>query len=415
VKCGSKNGLLALPLLLLVLTSCKQQTQELRDGDLSDQASVAVAVLSEQEIASIRDAVQQCGGAVRLDQEGQPEAVDLAVERGSADKSGLQAALRCPRLKSLRIRAAGLSEEDLASIASLVSLEELFLQDVPIQDDLLAKLTEHLSSLRRVTLRNVPGVTSTESIVSLPQLTHLALIDMPIEADAIEPLREAKNLVSLDLRMCGRIGGDQLLVLADISGLKELKLGGYTIDNQSMVTVASMPALESLTIEDASIDAEGLAELVQIGPRLRSLSLARCSGLGDDELEAIGAFVGLRALVLRDMPVTGEFLQHLGAPERLETLSLNQTFLIEESIDAIVRCRHLKRLELAQNFLSPQAVEKISTLVDLEQLNLTECGLDAASLEPLKKLDNLKTLLVEGNSDVNAQTVQEMLGVSGAL
>ena len=406
--------ILPLFLILLVLSGCKQRMSEPGGDDAPDETAVEVTVLSEGEIATIRRAVEQCGGVLRLDEEGQPKAVDLAVERGSADKAGLQAALGYPELKSLRLRAASLTEKDLAGIASLALLEELFLQDVPIQDELLATLMEHLTSLRRLTLRNVSGVTSTESLVSLPNLTHLALIDMPIEVDAIEPLTKAKSLVSLDLRMCGRLGGEQLAALASCSGLKELKLGGYAIDNRSMVTVASMTALESLTVEDASIDAEGLAELILIGPRLRSLSLTRCSGLGDDELQAIDAFDGLHALVLRDMPVTGEFLQHIASPEQLETLSLNQTFLTGEAMDAIVRCEHLKRLELAQNFLSDGAVEKISTLADLEYLNLTECGLDAAALEPLKKLENLKTLLVDGNSDVDEQTVKELLGESSA-
>jgi Leucine-rich repeat (LRR) protein len=72
-------------------------------------------------------------------------------------------------------------------------------------------------------------------------------------------------------------------------------------------------------------------------------------------------------------------------------------------------------VELAQNILTAQAVEKISTLADLEHLNLTECGLDAGSLEPLKKLENLQTLLVEGNSGIDAQTMQEIVGVSGDL
>lgn len=405
---------LATLLLILLLSGCKQETPEFIGSDVPDQTVVQVLALSEVQVSSIRDAVQQCGGAVRLDQEGQPMAVDLAVERGSADKAGLQAALRCPRLKSLRIRAAGLTEEDLTGIASLIFLEELYLQDVPIQDDWLATLTEHLTSLRRLTLRNVSKVTRTDSVAALPHLTHLALIDMPIGVDAIEPLKNTKNLVSLDLRKCGRLGGDQLAALAGIAGLKELKLGGYTIDNQSMVTVASLAALESLTIEDASIDAKGLSELVQIGPRLRSLTLARCSGLGDDELNVVEAFDGLRVFVLRDMPVTGEFLRHIGSPERLETLSLNQTFITEQAVDAIVRCKHLKRLELAHNFLSAQAIEKISTLADLEHLNLTECGLDTASLEPLKRLEQLQTLVIDGNSDANELTVQAILGQSSA-
>lgn len=399
-------------LMLTVLSGCAPEKpvsvpQQAIDAPEQTVDSVAQAVLiPEAEVATIREAIEQCGGVLQLDDAGQPVAVDLAAERGSADEAGLRAALACTGLKSLRVRAAGLSKEQLAGIGSLTSLEELFLQDVPIGDAYLRDTVATLASLRRLTLRNTSGVTSLSTIVSLPKLTHLALIDLPIASDAIEPLVRAEALVSLDLRMCGRLGGNQLAMLGGMTGLKELKLGGFGIDNQSMSAVASIATLESLTIEDASVDADGLAGLAPIAARLRSLGLARCSGLGDDALQAIEEFTSLRSLMLRDLPVTGEFLQHIAAPKQLETLALNQTFLDDEAFDAVVACKNLKRLELAQNFLGSESIRNISTLEHLEYLNLAECGLDDASIAPLKNLKNLKTLIVDGNPDVSNDSKQ---------
>jgi len=356
-------------------------------------------------VASIREAIEGCGGMLQYDTQGQPTAIDLAVERGSTNQAAYEAAVSCPSLKSLRVRAAVLSADDFSKIATLTSLEELMLEDAAITDGVLKQIADALPELQRFRLRNAPQITDRgiADLATSSRLTHLTLIDLLITGQAVESIAEMPSLVSLDLRMCSKIECVGLAALMEAPRLKELKLGGSGIDDTTMNIAVRLPHLESLTVDDASLGAEGLATLAQnrkTADRIRILTVARCSALSDDALKPLAAFSNLERLTLRDVPITGSFLESLPSPHRLELLSLNQTFLSDEAFDAIAACRYLKRLEVAESPLSAEALERIATLSSLEYLNLSDCGLDDELLEPIAALKNLNTLILEGNPDV---------------
>ncbi|MHC4403269.1 MAG: leucine-rich repeat domain-containing protein [Planctomycetota bacterium] len=370
-----------------------------------------------ERIASIRERIERCGGALACDADGEPVEIDLAVGRGSADEAAFEAALACPALERLRVRAGRLSADALWKIAALTSLEELALFDAPIDDDCLGKLAHGLPALRRLALRNTFHVTDRgiSALAPLAQLTHLTLIDLGIGNEALGSIARLPALASLDLRMCSHVNAAGLAALADAGKLGELKLGGHGIDDAAMGIVAALPRLNSLTVEDASITADGFARLAHKGDaaeRIQTLCFARCFGLNDDALGPLEAFANLRRLTLRDLPVTGAFLTKLPSPERLELLSLSQTFLAGEAFGRVAACRNLKRLELAQNLLTPDALKKIATLSELEYLNLSECGIGDDELELLVGLDKLKTLIVDGNPSVSQEAVARILGPS---
>ncbi len=391
----------------------QDKTQQIGSaGDAKNPESPAAdrVLLKDEQIASIRQAVERCGGTVRCDADGQPVAIDLAVERGSADAAALEAAVACPELKILRARTGQATTEELAKIQSLAKLEELMLHDAAVDDDFLVGIAARLRNLKRLTLRNTPHVTDRgiAAVSTLPHLTQLALIDLQISGQVLNALATSSSLALLDLRMCNNIQGSDLAALAQAPKLKELKLGGYGIDDDTIGFVSALPNLTSLTIEDASIGSDALKTLVENKPtaeRIQILALARCSGINDESLRHLAALPNLRRLTLRDVPVTGTFLQSLPSPERLELLSLNQTYLADEAFDSIAACRNLKRLEVSGNYLTPAAIEQICTLSSLQYLNLSECGLNDEMLESLVTLPQLETLIVEGNPDVSAEAL----------
>ncbi len=407
---------LAACLILALLPGCRERhpSPDLQDAD---SAAMRASLHSEEEVATIREAIEARGGTLRCDSRGQPIEIDLTVGRGSADAVALNAILDCPDLRVLRIRAGQLAGEDLARIETLANIEELAFLEAAVTDQGLANLVTGLPSLRRLTLRNTPkiGDRGISRLAALPHLTHLALIELTVTGSAVEAIADFPAVVSLDLRMCNNIHADQLAVLAKAPRLRELKLGGHGINDAAMAVVATLPQLESLTVEDASVGAEGLNQLAtnrQAASRIHTLAFARCSALTDDALGSLSSFGQLRRLTMRDTPVTGDFLRSLASPERLELLALNQTFLTDEAFDAIAACQALKRLELAQSYLTPQAMEKIATLSNLRYLNLSECGLNDQLLESLSGLTFLTTLVVNGNPDVSPEAVARASGQS---
>jgi Leucine-rich repeat (LRR) protein len=413
IRVGEKSVWLLL--VFVVAVGCTPQPTT-NETDAAPKATQPV-LLTTEEVANVRQAVEQCGGTVRLDDRGQPIAIDLAVGRCSTDVAAFEAAIGCTQLQSFRARAGQIATDDLRKLATLSALEELFLQDAALNDDVLGELVQGLSGLRRLTLRNTPQVTDVgiATLAELVQLERLALIDLQISGEAIPTLSKLPALVSLDLRQCKQIAGAALAPLSNAPALKELKLSGYDIDDATLGIVASLPRLESLTVEDASITSEGigkLAENPQTAQRIRSLTFARCSALDDDALATLAAFGNLRRLTLRDVPITGSCLTKLPMLGQLELLSLNELFLGDEAFQAFAACQRLKRLELAQNLLTPAAVETIGKLANLEYLNLTDCGLDDEMLQPLAKLSKLRTLIVNGNPNVTPETAARLIQTS---
>ncbi len=398
----AKSALIA---CLVVLAGCTSQTS---DTDVDGGPKDARPLMTPEAVASVRDAVEKCGGTIRLDEHAQPVGIDLAVGRGSTDAAAFEAAIRCTQLKSFRARAGQIATEDLRKLAVFTSLEELLLQDAALDDDVLADLVGAMKGLRRLTLRNTPKVSDVGigSLVDLSQLERLALINLQITDQAVPTFAKLPALVSLDLRQCTSLGGSELGELKAATLLRELKLSD--IDDATLEIVASFPHLESLTVEDSSLTAEGIAKLalnVPTANRLRSLSFARCLSLDDEALAPLASFGSLRRLSLRDVSVTGTCLANLSTLGEIELLSLNELFLSDEAFEAIGRCRQLKRLELSQGLLTPEAIETIASLSNLEYLDVTSCDLDDEKLQPLHKLNNLRTLIVEGNPGVSQETV----------
>jgi Leucine-rich repeat (LRR) protein len=411
--------------MAVAMTGCREMPSDIEAPKRSEDRSVTTSEseptavareqsLTEEETAAIRNVIASAGGTLKYDPDGQPLGIDLVSGRSSADAEAFATVLTCPNLKSLKIRAEQIPNDELAKIAQLAVLEELMLQDAPINDAVLEALAASLPSLQRLTIRNALQVTDVgiKELSVAKALTHLVLIDLQITGSAIPAIAALPSLVSLDLRMCNSISADALGPLAEAANLKELKLGGYGIDDGTLKTIATLPYLESVTIEDASIGTEGIASLVaaeHLRERLRVLAVARCSGLNDESLAQLSAFDGLRRLTIRDVPTTGSFLSELKSGTELELLALNQTYLSDDVFETIAGFKNLKRLEVAQNFLTPDAIEKIGALLALEYLNLSECGISDESLLSLKGLGNLKTLIVEGNPEVSEEAVRQLL------
>ena len=371
------------------------------------------AELRAEDTAAVRAVVEKSGGLLRLDAQGNPVEIDFTAGRGSADADVLTAILACPTVQILRMRVGAMPLRELVKIGSLVKLRELMLQDAAIDDAGLQALVEPLHGLRRLTLRNVAKVSDrgVEAVIRRAPLTHVALIELPISDGALPAAAAAPQLVSLDVRQCPRITSQGLRSLKKSAVLRELKISGQGMDDEALAAVAAIPRLESVSIEDAPISAAGLARLVDspgVTGRLRHLALVRCQALRDADLQPLGRLTNLTHLTIRDMPVTGAFLRSLQAPEKLDSLSLNETYLNAEAFTTIATCRQLKRLELAQSLLAPEAVRTIGALANLEYLNLSECGLNDESLALLAPLRKLKTLLIDGNPDVSPEALAKL-------
>jgi hypothetical protein len=370
---------------ILACTSCgcrrPAQAVAERAAPAPPERAAETAPVSAAQTAAL-ERIGAAGGSATLDGSGLAVEIDLASERVFANEQSVLAVLEFPRLNKLRLAVSSVSAETLARLAALENLEELLLQDAPLADESLAALLQKMPQLRRLTLRRMSRVTDAglEAVAGCGRLEVLALIEMnQLSGAGLERIARTERLRSLDLRNCGRLASGDLARLAAMARLAELKLGGPVIDDGVLVALAGLPRLESLAIEEAEVTSaclDRLAEVEGVPARLRSLALARCFGVTDETLQAIGKFPNLETLATNNILLSGAFLEALsesdGNVPPLKTLVLANGFLADETVAHLPRLfPGLVRLDLRGNLgITDKSLEVFKQLPDLKQLQL---------------------------------------------
>ncbi|MDR1478850.1 MAG: hypothetical protein LBJ00_07905 [Planctomycetaceae bacterium] len=390
---------------MILLSGCSESRDKtISDSPVTSQQNKEIQPLDAVAVADIVQKIESVSGEVGRAADGTIISVDLAKGRSSVSDEALRESLRLPGLKKLRVAGGAITSETLRQIAQQTNLEELYLQDTPVRDEDLAVMLPTLPRLQRLTLRGCVNVTNDvlESVLALPKLRSLALIRMNLTRQGLEKIVESKKITALDLRQCSELTPEDYLLLARMTQLTDLKIAGFSIDDSVLATVAQLPALAGLTLEDAMISPEGFAEMISqqnIAENLTSLILARDSTLFDAGLEPLKNLRCLKRLSVNGMMVTGEFLNLLSAEEskrpKLENLSLEKSLLTLEGATALKHFRELKSLNLSGVALSPELTEIIVTLETPETLNISGCQLDDGMIQKFRNMKSVKTLIAK--------------------
>lgn len=373
----------AIATCLAVAAGCRKNDPAVAPAELpaaNDPASPTE--LSVEQKAAI-EAITATGGEIQTDDSGLPISIDLASERVYADEALVRAALAFPDLNRLRLTLSAVPQETLSELATLTCLEELFLQDADLDAATLADIVGAMPNLRRLTLRRLNGVTdeALDAVAALEHLEVLALIEMnQITVSGLKrPVSGARGLRSLDLRNCGRLTIDDFGALSGVESLDEVKFAGPAINDAIADVIVSLPAVRSVTIEDAQISGDLLSKLAAhsaTAQRLGSLAFARCFGVTDDALASLSAFPNLENLLLRDITITGEFLAAMrdsgSGPLHLKTLVAINAFFDDETAALIpIVAPNLVRLDLRGNAgLGEPAKQTFEELQNLKELKL---------------------------------------------
>jgi hypothetical protein len=367
--------------------SSKREPAKKPSVDLVDVSPPVEPVSLTPRQEQVLDKILAVGGRIERAEDGMPIGLDLASERVFADDELIRGTLEFPHLKRLRVAVSKASPEALAELAKLPELEELFLQDAPLDDSALTALLRSFPDLQRLALRRLSQVTDAglESLPSFQKLDVVALIEMSgITGSTLQKLQQVPRLRLLDVRNCGQLTTADFAQLSAIASLQELKLGGPAINDEVLVLVAKHPALSAISLDDAQVSPaclQRLAESRDLASRLQSVSFTRCFGLKDESLQVLSEFPKLESLALREIMLTGSFLQIVNdsanTPLPLKSLAITDAFLTDEALTPLPGLfSALKRLDLSGN----QGITD-ATLVVLKQIRtLEEVRLDRTAV-----------------------------------
>ncbi len=376
---------------------------------------------SDDPIDQSLDALSRQGAAVSRDAQGRICGVDLMGCRTLVDEKLAQRVLELPDLHTLRLSLNTVSPATVARLMANKGWIELSLQDVPLTDAQFVQLIDDQSKLQRLSLRRISGISDAglAALSKLPRLEVLSLVEMPITGKGLASLRDIPRLRSLDLRKCESLRTADYRCLATMNRLRELKVAGSATGDPIIESLAALPALDSLLIEDSPVSTEAIRKLAEsaLAGRLRSLGFTRCYGVTDDALQIASAIPHLESFAIRKCPVSGEFLLSWAKscgdmPSRLSKLVLTDAFLSEGGLESLPKLApSLRELDLSRDALSPQAMLTIAKLADLESLRLSECSLDDQAIRPLAGLKKLKLLDLSGNFAITDASAELLKGL----
>ncbi|QDT43634.1 Internalin-A precursor [Gimesia alba] len=286
---------------------------------------------------------------------------DLFVtnDKNHKEATWMMSIAKLPRLKSLTIDSADVSDKTIHYLAGIKTLQKLTL-DVSDVTDVGIESLLGLENLEYLKLRYTP-ITNVglAKLTRLPKLKKLWLVNIPITPEGILAFRETKleeviwydedrprlamlpylkqlpHLWRLDLRSC-YVSNRHVEHLQEMSSLEDLDLYGHAITDSGLAGLSKLTKMQYLCLSQAgknkakTLSDAGLIHLAGLS-ELRDLRLAGIQ-ITDSGLRQLAGLTKLRRLDLSGTRVTSAGLANLSHLLQLENLDITSTPLQDEPI-----------------------------------------------------------------------------------
>ena len=205
----------------------------------------------------------------------------------------------------LTVGGTGITDVGMATIASLRSLETLFLNRTEVTDAGLAELAD-MASLVELTAQ-LPNVTPScaSTLRNLPSLASVALAGM----------------------------NDEVLRAIAKPALVTAYISRSTLGSNGLAALATESSIETLVMATAELAPGALGALTE-AHQLRNLGLSR-SSVRDEDLEFLSMIPGVAAIDLSGTAITDGGVARLAGCLAIEGLDLSGTAVTDEGIAAL--------------------------------------------------------------------------------
>ena len=185
--------------------------------------------------------------------------------------------------------------------------------------------------------------------------------------------------------------------------VSEVDLNNCWVDNASLEQLNIFPGVNHAMFANSDVDAEGIALLNQ---PLTTLVLAGTDT--DDRIFPVLQKFRLITLDLSGTKVTGEGLEGLPGPERLDALGLADMAIADEHAKTIAGMKRLRLLNLRSTKITAAGLRDIADL-KLEQIDLGRCAIDDRAIAELAKIESLERIVLSGCDSLTANCIDDML------
>jgi hypothetical protein len=230
----------------------------------------------------------------------------------------------------------------------------------------------------------------------------------------------------------GRLGGQ---VSRDSAGkIVGVNLRGTWVNDADMLSLGSMPDLETLDLSHTRITDEGMLRL-KSAPKIRDLNLFYAEWVTDQGLTAIRDWKHLKRLNVRGTRISDGTLEIVSHMAGLEALDIAHTSVTDNGLDYLITLVNLKELSLGRGRLTNASLEILKMLPTITYLDLSGArpappdmpgrasarqGIPESSLRAIAELKDLRVLKLgysaigaEGLRILGTVTTIEKLGLEG--
>jgi hypothetical protein len=208
---------------------------------------------------------------------------------------------RQPGLKHLYLKGSQATDDGLASLRALTSLEDLYIWDSTLISDTGVENLEGLVNLRNLHL-DKSKVTDVgfRHLARLTKLEHLVLEDHSFSDKGLAAVKDMKHLTWLCVGGSSRneslISDEGLALVADLNDLQNVNLAYSKVTDRGLKHLAGLKKLKILDLEGCDITDEGLAHLSRLDNL--ELLLLRGTKVSDAGLEHLTHLKKLKLLTL---------------------------------------------------------------------------------------------------------------------
>jgi len=246
---------------------------------------------------------------------------------------GWQTLQTLPRLTHI-CTPHGLTDDEMAGIATLQTLDELYIEGDRLTDAGLASIAK-LRNLQNLLLEGTPLMTDEglKVLTTLPRLRYLRLCG-PFTDKGLAYLAAAPALKAIWLET-PKATEEGLRALSQIKTLERLMVPWLDrITPRSLESLQAMTHLKALGVGDAFDADAGVAALASLS-NLEVLALNGSPALTESALPPLAALPKLRVLKIYHSRITEQGLAHLYACKKLDSVEIKSS--VPVSRQAIAR------------------------------------------------------------------------------
>jgi Leucine-rich repeat (LRR) protein len=229
----------------------------------------------------------------------------------------------------------------------------------------------------------------------------------------------------------GKLGGK---VTLDRTGkVVGVDLRGTWVNDADMLSLASMPDLETLDLSHTRITDEGMLRL-KSAPKIKDLNLFYAEWITDQGMTAIRDWTHLKRLNVRGTRISDGTLEIVSHIVGLEALDIAHTSVTDNGLDYLITLINLKELSLGRGRLTNASLQILKMLSTITYLDLSgarptppdmpgraaQQGIPEASVRAIAELKELRVLKLgysaigaEGLRILGAVSTIEKLGLEG--